>query len=217
MLAHLYTHIRGSQEDIATLSLQYILSQSATLNKSFTKRVADILHIETEETLQYSTQVTGEDNERPDMVGTNSEGKEEILCEMKFYAGLTENQPLGYLDRLKKNQGKGLIFVCPESRKLTLWFELKKLCEDNGRNLEIIESESCVKVDDINMGIMTWAQVIENLLNTAEASAEHLLADIKQLKGYCEQIDSEAFIPFKPEELTAINAKKSRKILFDNR
>ena len=85
------------------------------------------------------------------------------------------------------------------------------MCEDNGRNVEIIESESCVKVDDINMGIMTWAQVIENLLNTAEASAEHLLADIKQLKGYCEQIDSEAFIPFKPEELTAINAKKAER------
>lgn len=209
LLAHLYTHIRGSQEDIATLSLQYILSQSAALNKSFTKRVADILHIETEETLQYSTQVTGEDNERPDMVGTNSEGKEEVLCEMKFYAGLTENQPLGYLDRLQKNQGKGLVFVCPESRKLTLWFELKKLCEDNGRNVEIIERESCVKVDGINMGIVTWKSIIEMLEDNATDT--EIRADIKQLKGYCEQMDKDAFIPFEPEELTAINAKKAER------
>ena len=32
LLAHLSSHIRGSQEDIATISLQYILSQSTILN-----------------------------------------------------------------------------------------------------------------------------------------------------------------------------------------
>ena len=212
LLAHLYTHIRGSQEDIATLSLQYILSQSVALNKSFTKRVADILHIETEETLQYATQVTDEERGRPGMVGVDGSGKETILCEMKFYAGLTDNQPLGYLDSIKKNKGKGLIFVCPESRRDTLWFELQKICEDDGRKIETIQKENCVKVDGISMGIVTWKQVIENLLNTAEASAEHLMADIKQLKGYCEQMDSEAFIPFKPEELTAVNAKKAKRL-----
>jgi len=31
LLAHLYSHIKGSQEDVATLSLQYILSNYEAL------------------------------------------------------------------------------------------------------------------------------------------------------------------------------------------
>ncbi|MBE6775348.1 MAG: hypothetical protein E7543_04055 [Ruminococcaceae bacterium] len=205
LLAHLYTHIRGSQEDIATMSLQYLLMQSAELNKTFTKKVSKILHIDTDETLQYDTQVTGEDKERPDMVGVDSEGKEMLICEMKFYAGLTDNQPLGYLDRLKKNGGKGLLFICPESRIETLWYELEKICK--GKNL-IKTDKRCVCVDGISLSVITWMEIIRTLMDTAQASEKRLIADIEQLKGYCELIDEEAFIPFKPEELTAINAKK---------
>ncbi len=71
LLAHLYPHIRGSQEDIATYSLQYLLYQSKDLNKAFTKRISDILHIDVSEVLQYVCQVTGksEEKERPDMAG----------------------------------------------------------------------------------------------------------------------------------------------------
>ena len=56
LLAHLYPHIRGSQEDIATLSLQYLLSQSNELNKSFTALIADTLQAEFTSALQYSCQ-----------------------------------------------------------------------------------------------------------------------------------------------------------------
>ena len=51
LLAHLYPHIRGSQEDIATYSLQYLLVQSKELNRAFTKRISDVLHIDIEDTL----------------------------------------------------------------------------------------------------------------------------------------------------------------------
>ena len=36
LLAHLYPRIKGSQEDVATFSLGYILEQSDALNKTFT-------------------------------------------------------------------------------------------------------------------------------------------------------------------------------------
>ena len=211
LLAHLYTHIRGSQEDIATLSLQYLLMQSSALNKTFTKKISDVLNIKLEENLQYLTQATGENDERPDMSGTDSVGREVVLCEMKFYASLTDNQPVGYLKRLMDNNGKGLLFICPKSRKDTLWYELKKLCLE--AELEVNEiSDYSVEADGINMAIISWTDIIESLMNTAEASAEHLIADIKQLKGYCEQIDTEAFIPFQAEELSAINAKKAERL-----
>ena len=210
LLAHLYTHIRGSQEDIATLSLHYLLSQSEALNKVFTKKVANALCVAVDGTLQYITQATGEENERPDMAGLDGSGKEALLCEMKFYAGLTENQPVGYLERLKESGGKGLIFICPKSRLLTLWAELKRQCIDKKWDITELDDFS-VCANSVNMAIITWSDIIETLMNAAESFAEHLIADIKQLKGYCEQIDSEAFIPFKPEELTAVNAKKAER------
>ena len=49
----------------------------------------------------YECQSIGDDNERPDMSGTDSDGNEVIMCEAKFYAGLTYNQPLTYLERLR--------------------------------------------------------------------------------------------------------------------
>ena len=87
LLAHLYPYIKGSQEDIATFSLQYLLSQSSKLNAAFTKFAADTMGIGLEERLQYLCQVTGEseEKERPDMVGTDADGAEVVLFEMKFY------------------------------------------------------------------------------------------------------------------------------------
>lgn len=210
LLAHLYPHIRGSQEDIATYSLQYLLSQSKDLNRAFTKRISDILHVDIIESLQYVCQVTGksEEKERPDMVGLSLDGKEEILCEMKFYATLTVNQPLTYLDRLNSGDGKGLLFVCPTVRKTNLWAKLKELCKE--RNVEEID-ENCITVDGISLGIITWNEIIELLKNVASSVAVELVSDIKQLEGYCNQLDSEAFIPFSAEDISAEMANKGER------
>lgn len=208
LLAHLYTHIKGSQEDIATMSLQYLLMQSKDLNRAFTRRVADVLCVKVQEELRYSTQVTGEDKERPDMAGVDNNGKEQILFEMKFYAALTKNQPVAYLERLKKENGKGLVFICPESRMITLWATLKDLCKE--KEVTVID-EFCVKVDGINLAIITWSEILELLRKTASSTAIDFLSDIDQLSGYCLQIDSDAFIPFTEDDLKADVSKKAER------
>lgn len=206
LLAHLYTRIKGSQEDVATLSLQYILSQSAELNRAFTKQVADCLHIELGE-LQYICQATGENNERPDMAGVDTFGNEHVLCEMKFYAGLTENQPLGYIDRLRDKNGKGLIFICPKVRKTLLWKRLCEICAAPGNEVRP-QGEYCIQINGINLSIVTWSQVLDRLTEVSSALSLNCSSDIKQLVGFCNQMDSDAFIPFVTEDLTADVAKK---------
>lgn len=146
--------------------------------------------------------------ERPDMVGVDKDGNEKIICEMKFYAGLTQNQPLTYLDRLKQAQGDCLVFVCPKARITSLWGKLNELCCE--RNIEEV-SECCVKVDGVYMAIVTWTEIINYLKQIASVSAPELTADIKQLEGYCEQLDEEAFVPFSGEELTAENAIRAER------
>ena len=208
LLAHLYPHIRGSQEDIATLSLQYILMQSKELNQAFTKKIADTIGLDLEDLLQYVCQVTGEseEKERPDMIGYNENGKEILLCEMKFYATLTSNQPNTYLKRLKRNNGKCLIFICPEARKTSLWAKLNELCAVS----EVKKiSSTCVDVDGIKLAIITWSEIIELLMMVASSVAVGLIFDIKQLKGFCEQLDRDAFIPFSAKDLSAQMANKA--------
>lgn len=210
LLAHLYPYIKGSQEDIATFSLQYLLTQSEHLNRAFTKRIATEMDIELEDTLQYACQVTGdsEEKERPDMVGVDSEGKEIVLFEMKFYASLTVNQPLTYLERLRKQSGAGLMFVCPATRRTNLWTKLKELCE--GMTLQVV-NEHCVIVDGVKMSIITWGEVLEMLKQVAGSVDTAFSADIAQLEGYCNRLDSDAFIPFSSEDLSALSAKKEER------
>lgn len=210
LLAHLYPHIKGSQEDIATYSLQYLLVQSKELNRAFTKRISDVLHVEVDDRLKYVCQATGdsEEKERPDMAGLDFNGNEIILCEMKFYATLTANQPNTYLDRLIECGGKGLLFVCPIARQTSLWAKLNELCE--GRNVEVVD-RSCIRVDGVSLAIITWTEIIELLKRVASSVAIDFSADIAQLEGYCEQLDSEAFIPFSSEDLSAEMANKGER------
>ena len=166
LLAHLYSHIKGSQEDVATLSLQFILSQSLKLNHEFTKLLSASLHCKIEQKLNYICQAVGENKERPDIAGVDSNGKEQILCEAKFYAGLTENQPNTYLDRLKKEEAIGLVFICPAARKVTLWSKLLDLCKE--RSIEAID-DYCVNLDGVRMAIVTWSDIIESLRHVANS------------------------------------------------
>ncbi|MBE6020966.1 MAG: hypothetical protein E7228_04370 [Clostridiales bacterium] len=208
LLAHLYTHIRGSQEDIATLSLQYILSQSEVLRDKFNDTIGKRLNVDLSDVHKYYCQVTGDDKERPDMAGVGSSGDEIVLCEAKFYAGLTQNQPVTYLKRLEKRNGKGLIFICPRARITPLWGELIKLCKDQNVN-EI--DKYCIKVNGLFMAIITWQDILYELRNAAVSIAKESLSDLEQLIGYCEEVDMDAFIPFNEEELQAITARKQRR------
>lgn len=209
LLAHLYSHIKGSQEDVATLSLQYIVSRSAALNQEFTRLLCRALHENDSTELNYVCQSVGENRERPDLAGIDANGKEQILCEAKFYAGLTENQPNGYLDRLQQKDACGLVFICPAARRVTLWNKLLELCK--ARIVTNVD-EYCVEVDGVRMAILAWGDVIESLRHAASSAATDMLPDIYQLDGFCKLVDSEAFIPFSTEDLGPDMARKEDRL-----
>lgn len=208
LLAHLYSRIRGSQEDVATISLQYLLSQSEELNRAFTNLLALSMDTTFADSLQYICQATGDEQERPDMAGKDATGREVVLCEMKFYAGLTPNQPITYLERLQKENGRSLVFICPKARQTSLWAKLQELCED--RKISPVNSR-CIRVDGVHMAVITWAEVLEQLRHVAASSAIEYLSDIQQLDGYCAQMDSDAFIPFRAEDFSAEIAKSAER------
>ena len=197
LLAHLYSHIRGSQEDIATLALQYILAQSVELNRAFTTLLGRSLHMDLPGNVNYVVQRAGKDRARPDIAGMDHLGHEVVLCEAKFYAGLTDNQPGAYLNRLREEHGVGLVFICPAVRKVMLWAQLKDLCAGH---TFVDVADFCVMVDSVGMSLVTWNEVIEMLRSVAASNSVTSLSDIDQLDAFCKQMDSEAFIPFSAEE-----------------
>ena len=121
-----------------------------------------------------------------------------MLCEAKFYAGLTSNQPNTYIDRLKNNNGIGLVFICPAVRKETLWSHLLDLTKH--RKVKFID-DFCAEIDGISLSILTWNVIIEVLHQKASESEPAVLSDINQLRGFCQQMDRDAFIPFSSEDL----------------
>ncbi|MCR5822826.1 MAG: hypothetical protein K6G60_00175 [Lachnospiraceae bacterium] len=210
LLAHLYSRIRGSQEDVATLSLQYIISSNEKLNEAYNCLISNAIRKDIGTDITYSCQSVGENSERPDMSGVDRNGKEIILCEMKFYAGLTANQPNGYLDRLIKEGGQALVFVCPEQRKTSLWTKVKELCVADGK--EVVEGDHYnASVCGIAMTVLSWGEVVETLKRTASAVCAEMLSDIEQLSGFCNMMDSTAFIPFSPEDFGPENARREER------
>jgi len=208
LLALLFPRISTSTEDIATLSLCYILEHSITARKSFTNFLANTAGISTIPDLYFRTQSSGENKERPDISGLDADGNEIILCEAKFWAGLTSNQPKTYLERLRKNsydRGKALIFICPNERMVSLWGELLRICEQSlAENKTEISDKTvetnAIMVDGIKMSIVSWRAIINVLRETLAAENSPLISDLDQLNGLCEYMDKQAFIPFKPSD-----------------
>jgi len=102
LLGQFYNKIRGSQEDIASEGLVYILKQSLESRMVINQIVKTNTNLNFSD-LSFQTQNVGKELERPDISGKDDTGKEVLLIEAKFWASLTNNQPNGYLKRLKEN------------------------------------------------------------------------------------------------------------------
>lgn len=98
--------------------------------------------------------------------------------------------------------------MCPKARQTSLWAKLQELCEE--QQVEAV-NDNCISVNGIHLATITWAEILERLQMMAASSAIEYQSDIYQLKGYCAQMDSDAFIPFREEDLSAEVAKKEER------
>ena len=191
-------------EDIATEVLGYILSKSAAARNalSATLRVGGA---NVGQLTSVNTQVTGNEGARPDLVGCDEEGSERVLIEAKFWAGLTDNQPNTYLNRLP-NDGKPavLLFVAPEARLETLWPEVlrKQQVGRLGIDVETADIKSAIlDGSERRMLLTSWRRLLCRMSSGARVDGDSAAErDILQLNALCEREDSEAFLPLRSEE-----------------
>ena len=99
LLSHVAFHFPG-QENLATESLVYIVGQSPVAKGALLNFIDHHLGLKLPETVVFRLHGSGPDGSIPDIIGTTSDGKRVVIIEVKFWAGLTDNQPLSYLKQL---------------------------------------------------------------------------------------------------------------------
>ena len=203
LLGKFYTRIIGSQEDIASEGLAYILQKSATARRVF----ANVMQIDGGEDVVYTTQSVGDKLERPDISG-KKHGREVVLIEAKFWASLTDNQPSTYLERL--GEGTVLMLVCPDLRVRPIYNELKYRLQNSGQAFTHDDERHCFHVEPgKRLIVKTWREILESIRDGLRQDHDHkLLSDIDQIIGLCETIDAAAFVPYQSEDFSPATAKK---------
>ncbi len=207
LLGQFYTRIRGSQEDIASEGLTYILQRSKAARVGINKMLKSDFSLDFED-LNYTTQNSGEKLERPDISGYDINGKEVLILEAKFWSSLTDNQPLEYLNRLTQNSA--LVFICPTLRVRTIFDEILKRVT----NSQLIfspnpETHSITFQGNKHISVKTWDSVLATVRDHLVQSNETLLiSDIDQIRGFCDTIDSNSFLPLQDDDLSPKNARR---------
>lgn len=200
LFAHLATLFSTHPENLATEALGYILQQSRTARDAFRQLLSDTLGPGFD--LGWSTQAIGADQARPDLVGTSPTGEKAVVVEVKFWAGLTDNQPVAYFGHVA--EGGVLVFVAPEQRCTLLWHELARRITDADLKAEFDGLRpNELKVGSKTLVLVSWRQVLAAMLARCEAEGDHgAKEDIAQLLALCDRMDSEAFLPLTSEELS---------------
>jgi hypothetical protein len=81
---------------------------------------------------RFQSQAGDEQGNIPDLIGLDAAGAEWLLIENKFWAGLTENQPTGYLERVAAKGSGLLVFIVPRRRFAIVWTELAHSANNQG-------------------------------------------------------------------------------------
>jgi len=200
LLGQLYGRIKGSQEDIVSEGLSYILKRSMNSRTGISNLIKNECGFDIPD-LVYSTQNIGDNRERPDISGFDSDNKEIVIIESKFWSGLTESQPIEYLKRL---QGKSvLMFICPTLRVRPLSSEIIRRLTTKSISYKEDENHSIMIDTGKFILVKTWDDILGLIKDKISQEKNHSLgSDIDQLIGFCELIDNTSFIPILDEELS---------------
>ncbi len=208
-LGHLALRFAPHPENLATESLAYILEKSPGAKRAlmaFLNKLGGPLP----ETLRFQPQANGPDGSIPDLVGTDSDGEQMVIIEAKFWAGLTDNQPVAYLNRLSPSSEAILLFVAPALRSCLLWNELLSRCKTEGVTFSIEKDISIfpeVKLTKIQrhhtLALSNWGTLLTYLLQTLNMEGDTVaVSNLLELQGLCDRMD-DTFLPLSSEELTS--------------
>ena len=202
LLVHLTKNFGPHPENVATEALGLILAHSASAGNGLTSILSGT---GISENLSYRTQqAEGDALTRPDLTGRDDQGRNVVLIEAKFWAGLTDNQPNTYIEMLADDVPSTLCFLIPQERMTSLWPEVCSRASDTGFSVSMEhdgEYKSARLAGNKHLLMTTWTTVLTAIETAATASGETLtLSDVSQLRGLCEEQEAEGSLPIRPGE-----------------
>jgi hypothetical protein len=138
-------------------------------------------------------------------------GTPRVFIENKFWAGLTENQPVEYLRRLAAYPAPALLLVVvPEARLETVWREFDRRLRDAGITTSLMERSAGVHrtavIDFVPpltikplLAITSWAKVL-SAIEAELVDEPQSRNDLVQLRSLCDAANE--YAPFSATELT---------------
>lgn len=213
LFGHIVLNLTSQAENIATESLYYILSNSASAREGFYNFLGSIdnrLKVD----LYFRTQVYDKDGSLPDLVGFDVENDPICIIESKFWAALTDNQPVTYFNRFNFSKPSILLFLVPTRRIDSIWSEIVTRCADESFNLENIHRKSHLIYGDLNshhkICVTGWRSLLNIMETELDAAGDYLTkSDLVQLRGLSDQMDEESFLPIDSKEISPIIAKRN--------
>ena len=213
MFGHLVSRFSTQPENLATEALAFIVNRSATMREGL-RTIFVRTGIELPPLARFQSQAGDEQGNIPDLVGLDATGAERLFIENKFWAGLTENQPAGYLERLAVKGSGLLVFIVPSRRFAMVWTELARSAMNRGMQLPNPEQLAgdllfTRLTPATALAATTWSAVLNSLETVARASGEmSSAADIARLRSLCDVMDTDAFLPARVEELTNLDVPR---------
>jgi hypothetical protein len=213
LFGHLVSRFSTHPENLATEALAFIVNRSATMREEL-RSLFGRTGIELPQLARFRSQAGDDQGNIPDLIGLDSTGAEWLFIENKFWAGLTENQPAGYLERLATKDSGLLVFIVPSRRFAIVWTELARSAMNRGTHLPNPEQLAgdllfTRLTPSTALAATTWSAVLNSLEAVARASGEiSSAADIAQLRSLCDVMDTDAFLPVRVEELTNLEVPR---------
>ena len=213
LFAHLAHRFSTHPENLATEALAYLLGRGEPALLALRDELART-GVKLPSALQIRTQAAGGDGAIPDMIGVCEDGDSVLVVEAKFWAGLTENQPLTYIERLPASGASMLVFIAPALRFATLPSEIWRRCTDGGIEIQSptwLEPDFCwcPLAENSVLAVLSWRRVLNVI--TAALSANGLMrlaSDAEQLMGLCNRMDDSAFLPLSSTDLAPDHGRR---------
>ena len=195
-----FSHVN---EDVATDALAFILSSSEAARNGMMKLLRGV--VPELPPLHFHTQQT-EGSIRPDVWGfAGTEPR--AYVENKFWAGLTDNQPVFYIEQLAEYvQPTLLLVIGPATREHTLWRELSRRLGDAGISVSTKDAgPSVFRAVRTDVGpvlaLTSWTSLLSTL--ERETAEDHSVrSDLIQLRALCDAANNQAFVPISPSQLS---------------
>jgi len=185
LLSHIASNFIAEYENVANSSIAYLLNKYPTARSALSQLIGCSVPD------YFITEHATQSNGRFDVAGLDGNGNVNMVIEGKFWASLTDNQPIGYLNELD-NHGV-LLFLTPDRRLASLKAEISSRLNNQY---------------DQRIQLSSWQNFLYYVeVENNKSYDENLASDLIQIKSLCLKMDTEGMPPISASDLDTNHAR----------